>query len=181
MNYTLLPGRPYPLGAKCNSKGTNFALYSEHATAVQVCLSSTSRATRQTAWTCASAPPSFGMVSSATSDQASATATASMAPGSLKKGFRFNAAEAPGRSLRRSHLRQDGLESPRSSPTRLRRATTSSAATRTMRTESRSPSWSYPTPSIGAKGLPAADPALGLQSSTKCTSKVSPFRNPNDP
>ena len=38
MNYTLLPGRPYPLGAKCNSKGTNFALYSEHATAVQVCL-----------------------------------------------------------------------------------------------------------------------------------------------
>ena len=37
MNYTLLPGRPYPLGAKCSSKGTNFALYSEHATAVQVC------------------------------------------------------------------------------------------------------------------------------------------------
>jgi len=38
MNYTLLPGRPYPLGAKCNSKGTNFALYSEFATGVQVCL-----------------------------------------------------------------------------------------------------------------------------------------------
>ena len=33
----LLPGRPYPLGAKVNSKGTNFALYSEHATAVDVC------------------------------------------------------------------------------------------------------------------------------------------------
>jgi glycogen operon protein len=38
MNYTLLPGRPYPLGAKANPKGTNFALYSEHATGVQVCL-----------------------------------------------------------------------------------------------------------------------------------------------
>jgi isoamylase len=37
MARTLLPGRPYPLGAKCNSKGTNFALYSEHATSVQVC------------------------------------------------------------------------------------------------------------------------------------------------
>ena len=37
MNYTLLPGKPYPLGAKCNTKGTNFALYSEHATGVQVC------------------------------------------------------------------------------------------------------------------------------------------------
>ncbi len=34
----LLPGRPYPLGAKASSRGTNFALYSEHATGVQVCL-----------------------------------------------------------------------------------------------------------------------------------------------
>ena len=33
----LLPGRPYPLGAKVNVKGTNFALYSEHATSVEVC------------------------------------------------------------------------------------------------------------------------------------------------
>jgi glycogen operon protein len=33
----LLPGRPYPLGAKPNSKGTNFALYSEYGTSVQVC------------------------------------------------------------------------------------------------------------------------------------------------
>ncbi len=33
----LLPGRPYPLGAKLSSKGTNFALYSEHATSVEVC------------------------------------------------------------------------------------------------------------------------------------------------
>ncbi len=33
----LLPGRPYPLGAKVNTKGTNFALYSEHATSVEVC------------------------------------------------------------------------------------------------------------------------------------------------
>ena len=37
MSYTLLPGRPYPLGSKSSSKGTNFALYSEHATAVSVC------------------------------------------------------------------------------------------------------------------------------------------------
>ena len=37
MQRKLLPGRPYPLGAKASSKGTNFALYSEHATSVQVC------------------------------------------------------------------------------------------------------------------------------------------------
>ena len=34
---TLLPGKPYPLGATPNSKGTNFALFSENATAVSVC------------------------------------------------------------------------------------------------------------------------------------------------
>ncbi|QHN03726.1 glycogen debranching protein GlgX [Granulicella sp. WH15] len=34
----LLPGRPYPLGAKANAKGTNFALYSEFATGVELCL-----------------------------------------------------------------------------------------------------------------------------------------------
>jgi isoamylase len=34
----VLPGRSYPLGAKPTPKGTNFALYSEHATAVFLCL-----------------------------------------------------------------------------------------------------------------------------------------------
>jgi glycogen operon protein len=38
MQRKLLPGRPYPLGAKANAKGTNFAVYSENATAVSVCL-----------------------------------------------------------------------------------------------------------------------------------------------
>jgi glycogen operon protein len=38
MQRKVLPGRPYPLGAKANSKGTNFAVYSEHATSVSVCL-----------------------------------------------------------------------------------------------------------------------------------------------
>ena len=37
MERTLLPGRPYPLGATPSSKGTNFAVYSENATAVSVC------------------------------------------------------------------------------------------------------------------------------------------------
>ena len=38
MQRRLLPGKPYPLGAKANSRGTNFALYSEHATGVSVCM-----------------------------------------------------------------------------------------------------------------------------------------------
>jgi len=37
MQRTLLPGKPYPLGATLSTQGTNFALYSENATAVSVC------------------------------------------------------------------------------------------------------------------------------------------------
>ncbi|MBZ9714031.1 glycogen debranching protein GlgX [Deinococcus multiflagellatus] len=32
------PGRPFPLGATWDGKGTNFALYSEHASAIELCL-----------------------------------------------------------------------------------------------------------------------------------------------
>jgi isoamylase len=38
MARTLLPGKPYPLGATPTSKGTNFSVYSEHATAIHICL-----------------------------------------------------------------------------------------------------------------------------------------------
>ena len=34
----ILPGRSYPLGATWDGEGTNFALYSEHATEVELCL-----------------------------------------------------------------------------------------------------------------------------------------------
>jgi glycogen operon protein len=37
MSLRVLPGRPYPLGGKPSAKGTNFAVYSEHATSVKVC------------------------------------------------------------------------------------------------------------------------------------------------
>jgi isoamylase len=38
MASTLLPGKPYPLGAKWDGTGVNFAIYSENATAVELCL-----------------------------------------------------------------------------------------------------------------------------------------------
>ena len=38
MSRTLLPGKPYPLGATAYKKGTNFAIFSEAATRVDVCL-----------------------------------------------------------------------------------------------------------------------------------------------
>ena len=38
MHVAVWPGDVYPLGAKWDYKGTNFALFSEHATAVELCL-----------------------------------------------------------------------------------------------------------------------------------------------
>ena len=37
MSRTLLPGKPYPLGATVHKRGTNFAVYSDAATRVDVC------------------------------------------------------------------------------------------------------------------------------------------------
>jgi glycogen operon protein len=38
MDHTLLPGHPYPLGATSSGNGTNFAIFSEGATRVDLCL-----------------------------------------------------------------------------------------------------------------------------------------------
>ncbi len=38
MSHPLWPGKPYPLGSYWNGKGTNFALFSENATRVELCL-----------------------------------------------------------------------------------------------------------------------------------------------
>ena len=38
MSIKILPGRPHPLGATWDGAGTNFAIYSEHAEWVELCL-----------------------------------------------------------------------------------------------------------------------------------------------
>ena len=38
MDYEILGGLPYPLGANYDGNGVNFALFSAHATRVQLCL-----------------------------------------------------------------------------------------------------------------------------------------------
>jgi glycogen operon protein len=38
MERTILPGRSHPLGATWDGTGVNFALYSEHASKVELCL-----------------------------------------------------------------------------------------------------------------------------------------------
>lgn len=41
------PGQPYPLGATWDGAGTNFALFSENATKVELCLFDSVRAKRE--------------------------------------------------------------------------------------------------------------------------------------
>jgi glycogen operon protein len=43
------PGSPYPLGASWDGEGTNFAIFSRHATAVDLCLFDTAEAAAETA------------------------------------------------------------------------------------------------------------------------------------
>src|SRR5919107_5668576 len=43
------PGSPYPLGATWDGNGTNFALFSEHATGVELCLYDSGEPGRETA------------------------------------------------------------------------------------------------------------------------------------
>ena len=43
------PGRPYPLGATLEGNGVNFAVFSEHATRVELCLFDSPEATRESA------------------------------------------------------------------------------------------------------------------------------------
>ncbi len=42
------PGRPSPLGATCDARGVNFALFSEHATKVELCLFASAEAKTET-------------------------------------------------------------------------------------------------------------------------------------
>lgn len=44
---SILPGRPYPLGATWDAGGVNFALFSEHATQVELCLFDSPSATAE--------------------------------------------------------------------------------------------------------------------------------------
>jgi isoamylase len=44
---TIWPGKPYPLGATWDGQGVNFALFSQHATAVELCLFDSPEATEE--------------------------------------------------------------------------------------------------------------------------------------
>jgi isoamylase len=48
MNLKTLPGKPFPLGSSWDGNGVNFTLYSENATAVELCLFDADDETKET-------------------------------------------------------------------------------------------------------------------------------------
>ena len=56
-----LPGKPYPLGATWDGTGVNFALYSENATKVELCLYDGRSRRESDRINCRNRPPSSGM------------------------------------------------------------------------------------------------------------------------
>ena len=85
----LLPGSPHPLGATWDGEGVNFALYSENATGVELCLfDEDGQETRLHAP--AQDRLRLARLRARISGRASATATASTARTSRSAGLRFN-------------------------------------------------------------------------------------------
>ncbi len=75
------PGRPYPLGATWDGAGVNFALFSEHATKVELCLFDSADATKESAPdpTARADRPGLARLPARRRARASSTATASTA------------------------------------------------------------------------------------------------------
>ena len=88
------PGSPFPLGATWDGAGVNFALFSEHATKVELCLFDSADARwsgSASRWR--SAPIASGMGTCRTCGPDSSTDIACTARGSPQQGHRFNPAK----------------------------------------------------------------------------------------
>ena len=86
------PGRPYPLGATWDGAGVNFALFSEHATKVELCLFDAAGRRQGDAPDRAAGAdrPGLARLPARRPARASSTATASTARTSRPTGHRFN-------------------------------------------------------------------------------------------
>ena len=110
------PGKPYPLGATWDGAGVNFALFSENATAVELCLFHIADPDYETARIrFQSTPTRSGTPTCRTSAPVSSTGIACTVPTNPARGHRFNPAKllldpyAQGASPAMIALRADAL------------------------------------------------------------------------
>ena len=89
------PGSPYPLGATWDGEGVNFALFSEHATGVELCLFDRADDAREAARISARRARRLRVarLSARRAPRASSTATACTVPTRPRQGHRFNPAK----------------------------------------------------------------------------------------
>ena len=176
------PGQPYPLGATWDGSGVNFALFSEHATSVELCLFDSADAHERVAphRRCPSRPTWSGTATCPTCGPASSTATASTGRTSRPTGHRFNPnkvlldpyAKAIGRdaALGRRDVRLPASAIPR------RTCRSTSATTPRSRRWPRSSIRPSPGATTGRRARPGT-----RRSSTSCTSRASPSCIPDVP
>ena len=128
----VLPGRPYPLGATWDGHGVNFALFSENATRVELCLFDSPTTRRGVAAHRAARADRHGLarLPARRRARASSTATASTAPTSRRAGHRFNPNKLCSTRTPRRSAATDALGATRCS------ATASATRTRTCRSTS---------------------------------------------
>ena len=126
------PGQPYPLGATWDGEGVNFALFSENATGVELCLfarTATRRSRRRSS--SRSAPIRSGTATCPTCGPGQFYGYRVHGPYDPKHGHRFNPAQAADRSVRQGDHRRDQVEQRRCSRTRSADRTRTSSPIRT--------------------------------------------------
>ena len=103
------PGRPYPLGATWDGQGANFALYSENATKVELCLFDSAGRQETSALCFLTAPTWCGTSTCRTSCPVRCTDIASMAPTSRRRAP-LQREQGPARPVREGHLQGQWLD-----------------------------------------------------------------------
>ena len=176
------PGRPYPLGATWDGAGVNFALFSEHATKVELCLFDSPDATKEVAAHRAARAdrPGLARLPARRPARASSTAIASTGPTSRPRGI----ASTPTRSLLDPYAKAIGrdLQLGRLAVRLQDRRPDSRPVVRRARQRRRSPRWPpsstrrSPGATTGRRGRPGT-----RRSSTSCTSRASPSCIPDVP
>ena len=134
------PGRPFPLGAVWDGEGTNFAVFSEHAEGVELCLFDAED--RETRITVPERTGSTGTATSPASDRDSGTRTGSTVRTTRRRGTGSTRASCSSTRTPRRSTDPSGTArraSCRTSPTA--KTPTSCPTRKTTRTRSPSRSW----------------------------------------
>ena len=105
----VLPGRPYPLGATWDGSGVNFAIYSEHAEKVELCIFDSRVRVSCVAWCYPNIPIRCGTGICRKLNAARSTAIA-YGPYDPENGHQLQQQQAPDRPVREATVRNNQVD-----------------------------------------------------------------------